>query len=237
MSLAKRAWLLSCSVLISACGSGDPPSDSAAGATSGGATAAGGASGSAGASETAGAGGAEAATCGKIVYSGEPGEVTLADGSTWGDPHAAADGSTMFSETTDNPHSGTTALEIDLNWTAGYYGGAFGWNFAGGSAAKAIDIRDATDLELWIRANKNVWYIAIWLTDIAGKSSGRGGIGDANFYTTTQWQKVTLPASLFTGIDASQVVEFVGDTHADPAGSAGGVKLFFDDVTFVTPCP
>src|SRR5262245_38670337 len=71
----------------------------------------------------------------KVWYSGET--VTLAMGTAWGDPMPdPTKGSSMISESTVEPHSGAKSLEADLNWIAGYYGAAFGFNFAQYSAAR-----------------------------------------------------------------------------------------------------
>jgi len=107
-------------------------------------------SGSAGATGGTGTGGTTSPgtgnrPCGKLFYSGEPGEITLASGSTWSDPRGTA-GTSVIKEITDNPHSGTTALMISLDWNDGQYGGDYGWSFGNYNATKQIDASTATHL-------------------------------------------------------------------------------------------
>jgi hypothetical protein len=170
-----------------------------------------------------------AACSDKYVYD-ETNGVTLASGGSWGD----AAGKTTLNETTTGVHSGSSALQIDMTWAAGYYGGGWGWNWTNWNAANAYDVSGNTALEFWIKASKTWTMLPIWLSDGSGTPSAKvdvatilsGGI-------TTTWQKVSIPLSKFSGNNLKAIYELDGDTHANPWGSAGGVTIFLDDVKFV----
>jgi hypothetical protein len=177
-------------------------------------------------------------TCGKIWYNGEsgPGDVNLAAAKTWTDPSKdPAQGTSMISESTTNPHGGTTSLEVDLNWATDYYGGAFGFNFARYDKANAYDVHDEADLEFWIRTESgDKTHVVVWLTDSNGTGSNRVDI-TSSALVTPQWRKVSIPLTQFTGVDLTSIWEVDADTHSDPFGVAGGVKFFVDDGAFTTP--
>jgi hypothetical protein len=179
--------------------------------------------------------------CGKIWYNGEsgPGDVNLASATTWTDPSKdPSQGTSMVSESTTNPHGGTSALEVELNWATNYYGGAFGINFAKYDKANAYDVHAAADFEVWIRTETgNKTHVVFWLTDINGKGSSRVDITSSSL-VTPQWRKVSIPVTQFTGVDLTAIWEVDADTHSDPFGVAGGVKFFVDDGAFTSPgCP
>jgi hypothetical protein len=183
----------------------------------------------------AGAGGTGAANrpCGKLFYSGEPGEITLASGSTWADPRGTA-GTSMITETMDNPHSGTTALKIALDWNDGQYGGDYGWSFANYNAAKVIDARNATALSIWIRADHVTGGFNIWLNDINKVSSKFYGVAGGT--VGLDWKELRVPMSAFAkdGFDPSKLDTFASDMHDDGHGE---VTWYLDDGVFVTACP
>jgi hypothetical protein len=171
--------------------------------------------------------------CGKLFYSGEPGEITLASGSTWADPRGTA-GTNMISETTDNPHSGTTALKIALDWLPGQYGGDYGWSFGNYSAAKAIDASTATELSIWMRADHVVGGFNIWINDINKVSSTFHGVPGGTI--GLEWKELKVPMSSFakSGFDLTHVDTFASDMHDDGNGE---VTWYLDDGVFVTACP
>jgi hypothetical protein len=179
--------------------------------------------------------------CNKIWYNGETGQgdVNLAAAPTWTDPSKdPANGTSMVSESTTNPHGGARSLEIVLNWATGYYGGAFGVNFANYDMARAYDVHDAADLEFWIRTESgDKTHVVVWLSDSQGKESGRIDITSSTLITP-QWRKISIPLTQFTGVDLTAIWEVRVDTHSDPFGVAGGVKFFVDDGAFTSPgCP
>jgi hypothetical protein len=206
----------------------------------GGSPGAGGSSAAGGGSITRGGGGVAGSgtSCGKIWYNGEsgPGDVNLAAGNTWTDPSKdPAQGTSMVSESTTNPHGGTTSLEVELNWATGYYGGAFGFNFAKYDKMSAYDVHAEADLEFWIRTESgNKTHVVVWLTDSNAKGSNRVDI-TSSALVTPEWRKVSIPLTQFTGVDLMSIWEVDLDTHSDPFGVAGGVKFFVDDGAFTTP--
>jgi hypothetical protein len=210
--------------------------------TTGGATTTGGSTGGASMSGTgSGAGGASTVggkVCGKIWYNGESGQgdVNLDAADSWTDPAKdPTKGTSMISESTTNPHGGTTSLEIDLNWATDYYGGAFGFNFAKYNKDRAFDVHAEADLEFWIRTESgNKTHVVVWLTDSNGKGSNRVDI-TSSALVTPQWRKVSIPLTQFSGVDLTSIWEVDADTHSDPFGVAGGVKFFVDDGAFTTP--
>jgi hypothetical protein len=171
--------------------------------------------------------------CGKLFYSGEPGEITLASGSTWADPKGTA-GTNMITETTDNPHSGTTALKIALDWNPGEYGGDYGWSFGNYSAAKAIDTSTATTLSIWMRADHQVGGFNVWLNDVYSKPSKFYGVPGGTIGTTWKELRVPLTAFAMAGFDPTKVDTFASDMHDD---GNGAVTWYLDDGVFVTACP
>ncbi len=218
----------------SALGTGGSGTGMGGSGTGGGATGSGGAAG--GHAGTGGGGNAGIPTnrpCGKLFYSGEPGEVTLASGSTWADPRGTA-GTNMITEITDNPHSGTTCLKIALKWNPGQYGGDYGWSFGNYSPAKAIDASAATDLVIWMRADHVVGGFNIWLNDTNKMSSTFHGVPGGTI--GLEWKELRVPMSSFakTGFDPTHVDTFASDMHDD---GNGGVTWYLDDGVFVTACP
>jgi hypothetical protein len=222
-------------------GSGGDATAPGGGTSSGGSSATGGSSMTGAGGGAAGSGAMPGATCGKVWYNGEssPGDVNLAEVKAWTDPSKdPAQGTSMVSESTNNPHGGTTSLEVDLNWATDYYGGAFGINFAKYDKANAYDVHDEADLEFWIRTESgDKTHVVVWLTDSNGTGSNRIDI-TSSALVTPQWRKVSIPLTQFTGVDLTSIWEVDADTHSDPFGVAGGVKFFVDDGAFTTPaCP
>jgi hypothetical protein len=214
----------------------------AGGASSGGVAAGGAATGGVamGGATTGGAnsgphtGAATGLPCGILLYDGEPGGVTLAQGQTWSDPRddacMAQFGTKCFTETTDNPHSGTTALKIDLDWVDGAYGGDYGWVFGNYNSATAKDGSAATELSLWIRADHQTGGFNFWLTD-SNKVSSTFATGQT---AGTEWKNITIPMSTFAkdGWDITHL-DFLGsDMHDDGQGS---VIWWLDDIVLVGP--
>lgn len=196
-----------------------------------------------------GAGGASAGTntgpapkrCGKIWYNGETGtgDVNLAAANAWTDPSKdPTQGTSTISESTMNPHAGTSSLEVELNWATDYYGGAFGFNFAKYNEANAYDVHGEADFEMWIRTETgNKTHVVVWLTDTKATGSNRIDITSSG-PVTPEWRKVSIPVTQFSGVDLTAIWEVDVDTHSDPFGVAGGVKFFVDDGAFTTPgCP
>ena len=216
-----------------ASGSATGGSIGAAGGGTGGAI-----SGGAGATGNAGAGGSSTGIpsnrpCGKLFYSGEPGEITLASGSTWSDPRGTA-GTSTITEIHDNPHSGTTALEIALDWNDGQYGGDYGWSFGNYDPKKAIDASAATYLDIWMRADHVVGGFNIWINDTNKVSSTFHGVAGGT--VGLEWKEIKVPMSAFakTGFDLTHVDTFASDMHDDGNGK---VTWYLDDGVFVTACP
>jgi hypothetical protein len=219
---------------------GSAAGSSAAGATgssAGGSGTGGSTSGAGGKPGAAGGGGTNTGAsnrpCGKLFYSGEPGEITLASGSTWADPRGTA-GTSMITEITDNPHSGTTALKIALDWNAGQYGGDYGWSFANYNPAKVIDASSATALSIWMRADHVTGGFNIWLNDINKVSSKFYGVPGGTI--GLDWKELRVPMSAFAkdGFDPSKLDTFASDMHDDGHGE---VTWYLDDGVFVTACP
>jgi hypothetical protein len=176
----------------------------------------------------------------KVIYNGESGagDVNLASATTWTDPNGA-NGTSSVTESTVNPHSGNASLKVDLKWNTGYYGGAFGFNWAGYSATKAYDIGSAQNLEFWARVETGTNdHFVLWLGDASGKASSRDMAGGYVPLVTTEWQHFAIPLSAYSGFDPSHVWELDGDTHSKPFGTAGGVIFYLDDVAFTgEACP
>jgi hypothetical protein len=202
-------------------GAGTGGAMSGSGGMAGGATGAGG-------SNT----GAANRPCGKLFYSGEPGEITLASGSTWSDPRGTA-GTSTITEITDNPHSGTTALKIALDWNDGQYGGDYGWSFANYNPAKVIDASSATALSIWMRADHVTGGFNVWLNDINKVSSKFYGVPGGTI--GLDWKELRVPMSAFAkdGFDPSKLDTFASDMHDDGHGE---VTWYLDDGVFVTAC-
>jgi hypothetical protein len=157
-----------------------------------------------------------------IIFDGDT--VKIISGAWWGDKS----GKTILSQTTEEFHSGTSCLKIDMNWDPGYYGAAWGWNWAGWGVMGQYDARNATAVEMWVKGNVSWGWMNIWLTDGNAKSSAIKTINNL----TTSWQKFTIAITDFSGIDLSKVWEIAGDTHA-LYGS--GYIMYLDDVKFVDP--
>ena len=138
-----------------------------------------------------------------------------------------------------NPHSGKASLKVDLKWNTGYYGGAFGFNWAAYSAPKAYDVSSARNLEFWARVETGTNdHFVLWLGDASGTASSRDKAGGYVPLVTTEWQHFTIPLSAYSGFDPSRVWELDGDTHSKPFGVAGGVIFYLDDVVFTgEACP
>jgi hypothetical protein len=160
-------------------------------------------------------------------------------GMTWVDPTDAKQGSAKVSISAAQPHKGKGCVEASFSWIAPYYGGAFGYNWAGWDKSKALDIRQAKSLEFWIRVeNGTNDHFVFWLTDAAGKAGDKVDAGNylPGKLVTTAWQKVSVPAKDLKGsFDRTQVWEFDADTHANPWGSSGGAVFYLDDAAFVLP--
>jgi hypothetical protein len=176
----------------------------------------------------------------KVIYNGESGagDVNLGSATTWTDPNGA-NGASSVTESTVNPHTGKASLKVELKWSTGYYGGAFGFNWAGYSAPKAYDVSSAENLEFWARVETGTNdHFVLWLGDASGKASSRDKAGGYVPLVTTEWQHFTIPLSAYSGFDPSHVWELDGDTHSKPFGTAGGVTFYLDDVVFTGgSCP
>jgi hypothetical protein len=203
------------------------------GGTSGGS---GGSDGTAGQGGAAGAAAANTAGCRKVVYDGE--SVKLSDGVTWSDP-TSGNGSSSVTESTDNPHTGSASMKVTLTWNKGYYGGAFGYNFAGYASSGAIDVRGADSLEFWVRTDTGTNdHFVVWIGDATGTAAVRDKAGGYVPLVTTTWQRFAIPLSALPGVDLAQIWEIDGDTHSKPFGSAGGATFYIDDVAFTSStCP
>jgi trimeric autotransporter adhesin len=212
-------------------GSGGVAAGGASGDTSGGSGGTAGQGGSPGA-----AGAATGAGCRKVVYDGE--SVKLSDGVTWSDP-TGGNGSSSVTESTDNPHSGSASMKVTLTWNKGYYGGAFGYNFAGYASTGAIDVRNADSLEFWVRTETGTNdHFVVWIGDATGTAAVRDKAGGYVPLVTTTWQRFAIPLSALPGVDLARIWEIDGDTHSKPFGSAGGATFYIDDVAFTSStCP
>jgi len=175
--------------------------------------------------------------CGKLWYDGEAGSLTLTHGTTWVDPKPdPMKGSAMLSESTVEPHSGYAALEADLQWVAGYYGAAFGFNFAQYDAARAYDASNADSLEFWIRIDAGTKkHFLVWLTDSNRASSNKVAVASGAIpMLTMTWQRVSIPLATFANVDLTSIWEIDWDTHSEPFGTAGGIHVFIDDGVFTS---
>jgi hypothetical protein len=167
--------------------------------------------------------------CASIVaYNGETGagNVNFSNGWTWGYT------GTTGTENAAAAHSGTMGLDLAFNFTNWWGLFDFGWSGIGSYNLSTYDT-----LEFWTRTASGVMnYMFVELTDSTGAASPLqvpavdtylpGGI-------TTTWQKVSIPLSVFTGIDMTKVNEItfyisgLNDVTQD---------IYIDDVQFTRRC-
>lgn len=168
--------------------------------------------------------------CDVIIYDGETASTNLAAGGSWIWP----DGS--VSEVTTTANSPTRSMRINFVWAADWYCG-FGFNWAnwGTSSPRILDASQAVSLDFWIRSDTGTeTSITIQLSDSADLSSNSVNLTSyLPSGATTTWQKVSVPMSVFTGIDKTALWEF----RLAFGGSISGDKvIYIDDISFGLPC-
>jgi hypothetical protein len=142
---------------------------------------------------TAGSGGEGGGT---IWYDGEP------DGASFSTGLASVPAGSTVSETTDDPHAGTTCMNANLDATGGW--ASLDWNFSKDYAPR--DLSSYTTMEFWIRTGSGT------LTDLSFEMHTAAGGGCAWLHlqdylpggATTTWQQVSIPMSDFQ-IDRTQI--------------------------------
>jgi hypothetical protein len=133
---------------------------------------------------------------GTIWYDGEP------DGASFSTGLAVVPGGSTVSETTDNPHGGTTCMSANLDATGAW--ASLDWNFSKDYGPQ--DLSSYATLELWIRTASGT------LMDLSFELHTAGGGGCAWLHlqdylpggATTTWQRVSIPMSDFQ-IDRTQI--------------------------------
>ena len=167
--------------------------------------------------------------CASIAaYNGETGagNVNLSNGWTYGYT------GTIGAENAAAAHSGAKGLDLTFNFTNWWGLFDFSWSGIGSYNLGTYDT-----LEFWTRTASGVMnYMFVELTDSTGTASPLqvpavdtylpGGI-------TTTWQKVSIPLSVFTGIDMTKINEItfyisgLNDVTQD---------IYIDDVQFTRRC-
>ena len=173
-----------------------------------------------------------AVPCVLMNYDGETASTNLGSGSAWAQPAGSA-----VSETTTTPYAGSHCLQYNFVWGSGWWSGG-GWNWAGYSAGKAININADTGIQIYLRSGAGTLNnLTLLLTDSSGVTSATVSV---NSYlpsgVTTSWQSVNIPLSAFAfpgGFNQSSVWELDISTGGAVSGSQ---TLYLDNFSFLQPC-
>jgi len=167
------------------------------------------------------------AQCEVMNYTGEA-PYNMASGGTW------IDTSGTVSEVTAESHSPTHSMEINFVWTAGYYQG-MGWNWANWNTANAYNASAASAISLWLMSGSGtITSLTIALVDSTNTVSNT--IPVTNYLAggvTGTWQEITIPLSLFTGVNMASLWELRIQTGGTETGNQ---TIYLDDFGFWVSC-
>ena len=139
----------------------------------------------------------------------------------------------MTADSTDNPHSGKTCLQVEYQATD-EWGGVL-WqsppNDWEGAQPGGFDLTGAGELELWVRGAQGgeIVTFVIGSTNGAGPYSDTASAEEKDVILTTEWQKVTIPLA---DKDLTRIKTGFGWSLS---GQDQPVKFFLDDVRYVGP--